>query len=575
MIYLENFVNVTTLIWSIVVVVLIFLGIIFIVLKNRQISKLKKHIEELEVEKNLIVNAPVLTELSKVQALVKNERMTDRYNNWNKEITELKDRTIPKITDMIIEIDALVEQGQYKLVIRKMTDIEIEIYRSKKKADFLLDEMQLITSSEARNRDYITKLKAQYREVLSKFEKEKKDYGEITESIELQSENIEKRFKVFESLLEQNEYDEVEKLVDSLDEMIKNITIVVEEVPTIVLLGRSLIPAKMDEMAVQYSKLQKEGYQLDYLNIEYNISEIEKKIRNIFDRAKILNIEDSILELKTIIEYFDSVMNDFELEKRSKKVYNDTCKSVKTKIIKLEKIMNDLYLQLDDLKISYDLTKEELDVLHDINQDLEVLHKDYDTLMVHSKNKTFAYSKLNKEAEILNVKASKIEDRLDYCLETLGTMKDDELRAREQLKEIKILLKQAKYRIREYKLPVVNNNYFIELQEANESIKEIIIELDKKPININTLNTRVDTARDLVLKLYNTTNEMIKTAKLAEMAIVYGNRYKSFNQDLENGLNTAESMFFKGDYKQSLELSINSIEEVEPGIYERLLEECK
>lgn len=572
---MEIFVNETTLIWSIVVVVLIFLGIIFIVLKNRQISKLKKHIEELEIEKNMIVNAPVLTELSKVQTLVKNERMTDRYNNWNREITLLKDKTIPRITDMIIEIDALIEQRQYKLIIRKMTDIEIEIYRSKKKADFLLDEMQLITSSEARNRDYITKLKAQYREVIQKFAKEKKDYGEITESIELQSENIEKRFKVFEDLLEQNEYDEVEKLVDSLDEMIKNITIVVEEVPTIVLLGRSLIPAKMEEMAVQYAKLQKEGYQLDYLNIEYNISEIEKKIRNIFDRAKILNIEDSILELKTIVEYFDSVMNDFELEKRSKKVYSDTCKLVKTKVLKLEKIMSDLYLQLDDLKISYDLTKEELDVLHDINHDLEILHKDYDTLMVHSKNKAFAYSKLNKEADILNVKASKIEDRLDYCLETLGTMKDDELRAREQLKEIKILLKQAKYKIREYKLPVVNNNYFIELQEANESIKEIIKELDKKPININTLNTRVDTARDLVLKLYNTTNEMIKTAKLAEMAIVYGNRYKSHNQELEHGLNIAESMFFKGDYKKSLEVSINSIEDVEPGIYERLLEECK
>ena len=69
---MENFVNVTTLIWSIVVVVLIFLGIIFIVLKNKQIKKLKNHIEELEIEKNLIVNAPVLTELSKVQSLVKN-----------------------------------------------------------------------------------------------------------------------------------------------------------------------------------------------------------------------------------------------------------------------------------------------------------------------------------------------------------------------------------------------------------------------------------------------------------------------------------------------------------------------
>lgn len=572
---MENFVNNTTLIWSIVVAVLIFLGIIFIVLKNRQIKKLKNHIEELEIEKNLIVNAPVLTELSKVQALVKNERMTDRYNNWNYEITKLKDVTIPKITDMIIEIDSLVEKKQYKLTIRRMTDVEIEIYRSKKKADYLLDEMQLITSSEARNRDYITKLKAQYREVMLKFDKQKQDYGEITDSIELQSENIEKRFKIFEDLLEQNEYDEVEKLVDSLDEMIKNIKVVVEEVPTIVLLGQSLIPTRIEEIKTTYDKMVNDGFQLDYLNIEYNIEEIEKKIRNIFDRAKILNIEDSILELKTMIEYFDNVMNDFDLEKRSRKVYDDTCKSVIHKIKKLEKIMSDLYLQLDDLKVSYDLTKEELDVLHNINKDLEDLHKDYDTLMTHSKNKTFAYSKLNKEADILNIKATKLEDRLDYCLETLGTMKDDELRAREQLKEIKILLKQAKYRIREYKLPVITNNYFIELQEANESIKEIIKELDKKPININTLNTRVDTARDLVLKLYNTTNEMIKTAKLAEMAIVYGNRYRSEKLELNKGLNTAENLFFKGDYKTSLEVSINSIEDVEPGIYDRLLEECK
>ncbi|MBQ7140366.1 MAG: septation ring formation regulator EzrA [Bacilli bacterium] len=572
---MEKFVNTTTLIWSIIVVVLIFLSIILIVLKNRKISKLKQHIEELEIEKNMIVNAPVLTELSKVENLVKNERMTDRYNNWNREITILRDKSIPHITDMIIEIDSLLEKKQYLLTIRKITDIEIEIYKSKKKADYLLDEMQLITSSEARNRDYITKLKAQYREVIQKFNKNKDDYGEITPSIELQMENIEKRFKDFETLLEDNEYDEVEKLIDSLDEMIKNITVVVEEVPTIVLMGRSLIPTRVDEINKQYEKLLKDGYQLDYLNIEYNLSEIEKKIHNIFDRAKILNIEDSVLELKTMVEYFDSVMNDFDLEKRSRKVYDDTCKIVISKIKKLEKIMNDLYLQLDDLKVSYDLTRDELDVLHGINKDLELVHKDYDTLLIHSNNKTFAYSKLNKEIDVLNMKTSKLEDRLDYCLETLGTMKDDELRAREQLKEIKSILKEAKYKIKEYKLPVVTNNYFIELQDASDSIKEIVVELEKKPININTLNTRVDTSRDLVLKLYNTTNELVKTAKLAEMAIVYGNRYRSSEEEVENGLRHAESLFYRGDYKKALETSIDTIELIEPGIYNRLLEESR
>lgn len=572
---MEKFVNSTTLIWAIVVVVLTFLSIIFIVLKNKKISKLKKHIEELEIEKNMIVNAPVLTELSKVQNLVKNERMTDRYNNWNREINILKDKTIPHITDMILEIDSLLEKKQYKLTVRKITTIEIEIFKSKKKADFLLDEMQLITSSEARNRDYITKLKAQYREVIQKFNKNKPDYGEITDSIELQMENIEKRFKDFETLLEENEYDEVEKLVDSLDEMIKNISVVIEEVPTIVLMGRNLIPARIEETNKLYEKLVNDGFQLDYLNIEYNIAEIEKKILNIFDRAKILNIEDSILELKTMVEYFDSVMNDFDLEKRSRKVFDDTCKVVISKIKKLEKIMGDLYLQLDDLKVSYDLTAEELDVLNTINKDLELVHKDYDTLMMHSNNKTFAYSKLNKEIDILNIKASKIEDRLDYCLETLGTMKDDELRARDQLKEIKSILKEAKYKIKEYRLPIITNNYFIELGEANDSIMEVITELQKKPININTLNVRVDTARDLVLKLYSTTNEMVKTARLAEMAIVYGNRYRVGEKNIDEGLKMAERLFYKGDYKKALEISIDNIEEVEPGIYNRLLEEAK
>ena len=44
--------------------------------------------------------------------------------------------------------------------------------------------------------------------------------------------------------------------------------------------------------------------------------------------------------------------------------------------------------------------------------------------------------------------------------------------------------------------------YFIELEEAGEAIREIIKELAKKPIVIKILNIRVDTARDLVFKIY-------------------------------------------------------------------------
>jgi len=81
----------------------------------------------------------------------------------------------------------------------------------------------------------------------------------------------------------------------------------------------------------------------------------------------------------------------------------------------------------------------------------------------------------------------------------------------------------------------------------------------------------VDTARDLIFKLYNTSNEIIKTAMLAENAIIYGNRYRTKKQYVDDGLNKAELLFIKGEYKKALELTLNTIDIIEPGIYKKLL----
>ena len=150
-------------------------------------------------------------------------------------------------------------------------------------------------------------------------------------------------------------------------------------------------------------------------------------------------------------------------------------------------------------------------------------------------------------------------------------MHDDEMRARQQLAEVEDLLKNSQKQIRSFNLPVIPNRYFVELREAKEAMNEIVKELEKKPITIETLNTRVDTARDLALKLYGKTKEMMKTAMFAEMAIVYGNRYRSSEKDLDRNLTYSEMLFVKGEYKKSLELTINSLNKIEPGIYDKLL----
>ena len=42
--------------------------------------------------------------------------------------------------------------------------------------------------------------------------------------------------------------------------------------------------------------------------------------------------------------------------------------------------------------------------------------------------------------------------------------------------------------MKSYKLPVTPKNFYVELREANEAINDMIVELDKRPISIKTLN---------------------------------------------------------------------------------------
>lgn len=124
-------------------------------------------------------------------------------------------------------------------------------------------------------------------------------------------------------------------------------------------------------------------------------------------------------------------------------------------------------------------------------------------------------------------------------------------------------------------MPLIPNSYYVQLSEANVAIKEMVKEMNKKPVSIKTLNIRVDTARDLVLKLYNTSNEVVKTAAMTEIAIMYGNRYRPVNKNLDLELTRAEELFYKGEFKKALENTIRAINVIEPGVHEKLLDAIK
>lgn len=542
-------------------------------LNNKERKEYRKKLDELQRNKNLIISANLIAELKKVEPLAMNANMKSTYEEWGQKYNILKSEDVPSITDKLIKAEEYYDTKDYKALNNLLSEIELDIYFVNTKANFLLEEIKGITLSEEKNRDTITKLKTHYREILSKYQNNERAYTVVTKPLELQFERVDKLFSAFEVAMEQKSYQEVSKIVKALDDLIGNLKLVVEEAPSIILMGKSIIPKKMADITNIYKKMTEDGYNLEYLNIPYNINESSKKITDIFQRLNVLNIEDSIFELKTMQDYFESIYNEFDKERIARKSYNELLRSVLIKITKLTKINDTLLKKLKDIKYSYDLKDEDVEIVFKIKEELASERGEYDDLIEDGRSKNFSYSHLNKHMDALNIKVLKTEEKLDIALRTLGSLKEDELRAREQLDEMKGILNDAKMLMKSFKLPFIPEVYFIELSEATEAISNMIHELEKTPISIKVLNTRVDTARDLVLKFYNTTKEMIKTAKMAETAIVYGNRYRAVEESVALGLAKAENAFIKGNYKLSLESSIHAINIIEPGIYKKLMDE--
>lgn len=412
--------NIVTYVLIGIFAVLIIIFVILHLLGRKKKKNYQKTLDYLEIQKNLVGSIPVSLELSKVEPIIKNEELEEKYNHWERRLASIKNNMLPKIDDMLIELDTFFEKKDYKNCDIKISKTELEIYKVREFAEQLLGEIKEITSSDEKYRSIITKLKTKYRKINSDYQKHKNLYDEMQDGISLQLENIEKRFLDFEKAMENNEYSEVVHIVKALTDMIDHMEFVVRETPDLVLMAKQLLPQKVKEIQDISKQMIEEGYPLEYLNLEYNIEEANKNIGKILDRIRVLNLDDCMFELKTILDYLDSLFVDFEKERLSRKVYEEIESGFNKKLTKTNKIVGEVVDQLDHIKNMYDMREEDVVAIGEENKSLIVINDDYKKLLAKLENKSTPYSEMHKEIEELTVRLKNVTEDLDSTLKSLG-----------------------------------------------------------------------------------------------------------------------------------------------------------
>lgn len=548
----------------------IILSVIIIrTMRKRTRNKLLDQVNELEIKKNNLDSMPVMVELAKIEDIAKSEQLEEKISEFKVRFQEVKEIRLKKVNDLIVDLDVSIEKKNIKEYMDNYSDAAIALDEAEYSINSILDEINEIASYEEKYRDIITKLKAKYRFLEHTYTEKETMFKDLKDVIKMQFENIAKRFNDFDKVMDEKLYNEIVLVVKSIDTMIDNLDVVIKELPDILLLLNDLIPGRISELKDEYSKMIEEGYPLGFLNFDENINDIEKKENDILTRAKVLNINDSLFDLRTILEYLDSLFRDLDEEKQAKTRFDNLDEVFRDRSKKIEGIVKDIYAQLDDIKAMYHLNEKDLEIIDQLNLKLSAIIKEHKKLHRDIKKGLESYKKHNITINELMVKLNNVSNDFDDALRTLGSFYEDERRAHEELKNMTDLVKKCKNSVRNYKLPIIHDNYFVEMEEASDAISEVKKEINNKPIIIKSLNIRVDTAKDLTFKLYATTSDMIKYAYFSELLIVYGNKYRD-NKDVSRGLSKAELMYYRGSYKESFTLLMKVIKIIDSDLVSKI-----
>ena len=143
--------------------------------KNNKKKTILNTIDKLTTQKNQIISASLITELSKASKLVNNNKKTEKdVSDWKNRFEKIEKNDIPKITDKLLDVETLCINEDYATAYTHLTEVEKDIFRAKAKSVKLLSELSksLEKTKPMYNKDGITETLKQRAEI-------SKAYGEL------------------------------------------------------------------------------------------------------------------------------------------------------------------------------------------------------------------------------------------------------------------------------------------------------------------------------------------------------------------------------------------------------------
>lgn len=553
-------------------VVLIVLFLVILIIKRMNLHQLKLKMQAVEKRYNNVKSVPLPFKLNKAVALARvNPEILENVNDFKNNFEEIQEN-FKSIVHVLAETEDVLVIGKSKHAKLNLQDLNQMLNQIEKQVEQLNSRLDSILEEENQQRGQITELKEMFRQAKTDLTARSVQLSPSLAALELRLGEIEKAFTSFEEWMYASEFGKAKEKMEEIQVNLDQLRHWIDELPELIGLANGVIPKQIDEIAELTKRLNAKHVYTRHLEVENNLALIQETTQQdqiSLSRCQVDTVQEHLRENQKRLAQLLSSLQKEESAKEDVSKHIELLGSGLAEIKSMHAQLTE-HLKKDAGRFGWENLN---DLLIEKQKSIGLLEASLlqSTKVIEENSMPSSSLMLKLKESLQDIHNAKND--LSHAFDRLSSARNDEDRAKKQLLKLHLIMNEIQVKIRKFKLPVISETYEGDLRKSYQYVNSIAKLLEEMPLDIQLLNATVNDAIDHIYKLYNNVNNLVGTVEMIENTIVYGNKYRSQDAELDTQLTRAELLFRNGDYTQAIKVAIAAVEAVQPKHFEGLIKE--
>ena len=551
-----------------VAVLLVIAYAIAIYVRKRNESKLAI----LEEKKEELYNLPVNDEVEAVKNMHLIGQSQVTFREWNQKWVDLSLNSFADIENNLFEAEGYNNSFRFFKASHQIDQIESQITLIEEDIAAIRNALADLEKQESKNSGRVLHTLDLFEELQHRVADHSEEYGQGLSEIEKQLENIQSEFSQFVTLNTSGDPVEAAVILDNAENHILALTHIVDRIPAVVTTLSKELPDQLEDLEDGYRKLLDANYHFAETDIEARFQLLYEALKKNHENIAQLELDNAEYENTQIQEEINALYDIFTREIAAQKVVEGLVATLPTYLQHMKDSNAVLVEDIKRLSKSYLFSETDVSHVHRLQTELDSLEESVLELTSEQEEHSEPYSLLEERLENLQATLKEIEDEQVELSQRLAQIEKDDINARQKANIYVNRLHTIKRYMEKRNLPGIPQNFLQLFFTASNHTEELMVELEEAQVNIEVVNRILEITTNDMEVLEDETYNIVKYATLTEQLLQYSNRYRSFDERIQEAFNDSLEIFEKEfDYHASFDKISQALEVAEPGVTNRFV----